>query len=402
MADARRLLVVSHPSVVPVNQSVYTALAARGWDLNLVVPDRWRHEYARGAFAPKALPALQDRLLPTRVALAGRPQRHFYLARPWRMLRALRPQVAFLEQEPFSVPALQWGQALAGARIPFGVQAAENLDRPLPLPARYMRGRTLARADFVAARSPAAARLVERWGMKGSVELVPHAVPDWSTQSADAHRRFTVGYAGRLVEEKGIRDLVAAVRTMKRPSRLLVIGDGPLRLWLEEQRIPRAEIVVRTTVTHEEMPGAYAEMDVLVLPSRSTPSWTEQFGRALAEALSCNVPVVGADSGEIPWVVESTGGGRVFPEGNAEALARILDDLHDDPAARAAFAETGSAAVRRMFSVRASATALETLLLRACNDERSLSAQPEKWRSGRATGVSPSAKSARYAASRTL
>jgi glycosyltransferase involved in cell wall biosynthesis len=370
MTSPRRLLVVSHPGVIPVNQSVYAALVSRGWDLTLVVPDRWRHEYGHGAFAPKALPALEHRLLPLRVLLPGRPQRHLYLARPSHLLRSLRPRVAFLEQEPFSVPALQWGRALARAGIPFGVQADENLDRPLPAAARCIRGRVLPRAGFVAARSPAAARLVKRWGMAGPVELVPHAVPEWTAPERVPHARFTVGYAGRLVEEKGIRDLVAALRAMTNPSRLLVVGDGPLRGWLEAQRIPQAEIVVQTAVKHEDMPCAYAEMDVLVLPSRSTPTWAEQFGRALAEALWCGVPVVGADSGEIPWVIGSTGGGRVFPEGDPEALARILDDLHDDPGAREAFSESGGAAVRRMFSVEASASALEALLLRAAHEAR--------------------------------
>jgi glycosyltransferase involved in cell wall biosynthesis len=59
------------------------------------------------------------------------------------------------------------------------------------------------------------------------------------------------------------------------------------------------------------MRDAYAEMDVLVLPSRTTSRWAEQFGRVLIEALWCGVLVVG--SGEIPWIVETTGGGRVFP-----------------------------------------------------------------------------------------
>ena len=42
--DARpRLLVVSHPAVVGVNQEVYRELRRRGWDVTIVVPSRWRH-----------------------------------------------------------------------------------------------------------------------------------------------------------------------------------------------------------------------------------------------------------------------------------------------------------------------------------------------------------------------
>ncbi len=54
---------------------------------------------------------------------------------------------------------------------------------------------------------------------------------------------------------------------------------------------------------------------MLALPSRTTPTWKEQFGRVIVEALWCGVPVVGSDSGEIPWLIELTGGGLTFPEG---------------------------------------------------------------------------------------
>ena len=64
------------------------------------------------------------------------------------------------------------------------------------------------------------------------------------------------------------------------------------------------------------MAAGYAQLDVLVLPSHTTPTWKEQFGRVIVEALWCGVPVVGSDSGEIPWLIELTGGGLVFPEGD--------------------------------------------------------------------------------------
>ena len=70
------------------------------------------------------------------------------------------------------------------------------------------------------------------------------------------------------------------------------------------------------------MAAGYAQLDVLVLPSHTTPTWKEQFGRVIVEALWCGVPVVGSDSGEIPWLIGLTGGGLVFPEGDSEALAR--------------------------------------------------------------------------------
>jgi glycosyltransferase involved in cell wall biosynthesis len=106
-------------------------------------------------------------------------------------------------------------------------------------------------------------------------------------------------------------------------------------------------------------------MDVLVLPSRTTPTWVEQFGRVLVEAMWFGVPVVGSDSGEIPWVIESTGGGIVFPEGYATELAAILKMLREDDGRRRALGDAGQRAARSRFSVAASASALESLLMSA-------------------------------------
>src|SRR5262249_28445090 len=154
-------------------------------------------------------------------------------------LRRWRPDVLFIEQEPFAISAFQWAQAAHRLRIPFGVQAAENLDGTLPWPARAIRSFVLPHAAFVAARSPAAAELVGRWGYAGQVGLVPHAVPEWTTPERRARDDvFIVGFAGRLTEAKGLWDLVRAVRRLPGPVRLLLVGDGELRPDLARCTLP--------------------------------------------------------------------------------------------------------------------------------------------------------------------
>jgi len=80
-----------------------------------------------------------------------------------------------------------------------------------------------------------------------------------------------------------------------------------------------------------------------VLPSRTLPNWAEQFGRVLIEAMACAVPVIGSTSGEIPHVIG--GGGLIFPEGDAAALARCLQRLADSPDQRAALGVVGQGPV---------------------------------------------------------
>ena len=110
------------------------------------------------------------------------------------------------------------------------------------------------------------------------------------------------------------------------------------------------------------MPTAYAGLDVLVLPSRTTETWTEQFGRVLVEALWCGVPVVGSDSGEIPWVINETGGGVVFPEGDVAALATQLSRFRQDPQFGRRLGAAGRIAVERRFGVGAVAKLMDARL----------------------------------------
>ncbi len=417
----RRLLVVSHPAVVDVNQEVYRELARRGWDLTVVLPSRWRHEYAHTDVTPRALPGLEDSLRPTPVAFPGRPQRHFYLTSCRSICARSRPHVAFVEAEPYSLSAAQWSRAFRRLGIPFGVQCYENIDRPLPMPVRRLRSRVLREAAFVAARSDSAARLARAWGARGEVDLAPPAVPAWDTvavpdrdrapglaarplgerppaerplperplagrplaerpladptehpqaehslpEHPQAERPFTVGYAGRLIESKGLIDLLAAVRQLDAPVELVLIGNGELRAQLDGQPIPGSRVRVLDTLTHDQMARGYAQLDVLVLPSHTTPTWKEQFGRVIVEALWCGVPVVGSDSGEIPWLIGLTGGGLVFPEGDRDALAAALGRLREAPELRRELAASGRAAVEERFSVPAATDSLERLLVRA-------------------------------------
>jgi glycosyltransferase involved in cell wall biosynthesis len=354
--------VISHPAVVSVNQEVYRELDRRGWNVEIVVPDRWRHPYSSGDVKPQALPGLDAALLPTRVAFPGQPQRHLYLVRPGAVIARTRPDVAFIEAEPYALVATQWGRAFARRRIPFGVQAYENIDRPLPAPVRWLRSRVLARAAFVAARSDTAGRLARSWGARGAVGLAPPAVPGWDEVAERPRRTFTVGFAGRLVESKGLMDLLAAARTLSEPIELLFIGDGELKERLAGQPVPGSRARVLDDLRHEQMPEAYRRLDVLVLPSRTTATWKEQFGRVIVEALWCGVPVVGSDSGEIPWLIGLTEGGLVFPEGDRAALAERLQRLRVSPELRRNLAASGRSAVERLFSVPAATDSLERLL----------------------------------------
>jgi glycosyltransferase involved in cell wall biosynthesis len=147
-----------------------------------------------------------------------------------------------------------------------------------------------------------------------------------------ANESFMLGYVGRFVPEKGIDDLISALAMLPEHYRLTLVGAGSDEHRLR-QHAQTAGVADRiswcTPIATTDMPAMMRSFDLLVLPSRTTANWKEQFGRVLIEAMACGVPPVGSDSGEIPHVIGN--GGRTFPEGDAAALARCVSDICSQP-----------------------------------------------------------------------
>jgi glycosyltransferase involved in cell wall biosynthesis len=159
---------------------------------------------------------------------------------------------------------------------------------------------------------------------------------------------FTVGYAGRLVPEKGVLDLADAVDRLGSGVQLAILGAGSMESELRARRDRGSPIVLLPPVPRHEIAPFYQSLDVFVLPSRTTPTWKEQFGMVAAEAMACGLPVVGSSSGAIPDVLG--GSGAIFPEGDVGALGSTLARLRNDPALRANLGRAAGNRSRRFFS----------------------------------------------------
>jgi glycosyltransferase involved in cell wall biosynthesis len=80
---------------------------------------------------------------------------------------------------------------------------------------------------------------------------------------------------------------------------------------------------------HGEIADAMCASDVVVLPSKPTKKWVEQFGRVVPEAMSCGNVAVVSDSGAPKELIGPSG--LVFRAGDADHLAAILRQLIFDP-----------------------------------------------------------------------
>jgi glycosyltransferase involved in cell wall biosynthesis len=142
-------------------------------------------------------------------------------------------------------------------------------------------------------------------------------------------------YAGRLLELKGVQDLLDAFARLRRERpeqdlRLLVLGDGEYGEALARKAAELelgGSVEFRRAVPIEQMATYMSAADAFVLPSRA--EWNEQFGRVNAEAMLVGTTIIGSTSGEIPVVIQD--GGFVFTAGDVDDLARTMATVLDDP-----------------------------------------------------------------------
>jgi glycogen(starch) synthase len=165
--------------------------------------------------------------------------------------------------------------------------------------------------------------------------------PHWRTtpeQVAAARARWApdgplVAFTGRLVYEKGVQHLLAAVPRMRRrhPAlRVVLAGTGPEEPALREQaralRLGRA-VEFAGFVPDADLPGLVAAADCAVVPSVYEP-----FGLVALEAAAAGTPAVVSDVGGLREFVDDGRTGLRFPAGDATALADAVDRLLGDEA----------------------------------------------------------------------
>lgn len=387
-------------------------------DLVVLVPPSWREPMVGEIRLERRFTqGYRMEVLP--IVANGQHHLYFYLG-----LRSVldreRPDVLHIDEESFNLAtflALRQGRAL-GIRCCFFNWA--NIERPYPPPFCWFERYAFHHAAYGIAGNHDAAIILRRRGYMGPLAILPQfgvdpelfppkerglrahpasttngdeppgllqrfknllaqpAPPDApSPSSPRAMEGFMVGYVGRLLERKGVLDLVEAVAGLPDQVRLLLVGDGDLRPHLE-RHIRNLGIEHRVelhpAVSSTEVPAVLHRLDALVLPSRTTRAWKEQFGRILIEAMSCSVPVVGSSSGEIPNVVGDAG--IIVPEGNVDALRAALARLRSDPALCNELGRRGRARVLACYTQAALARSYSTIYREMVEEKKSRDSWP--------------------------
>jgi glycosyltransferase involved in cell wall biosynthesis len=347
-----RLLVVGHSYVTPFAQAKYVAMKAlcRNLDLRLLVPQIVRHVFAE--YRPTLAAGLAAEDLVIAHSFGGRSNMTYALdpVKFATLVLDFKPTHVHIEEDPHSVVGFE-ATLLARMLCPRAVLSYflwDNLNHSPSFPLSAIKGALtrfgLSRARLVVCGNRDGQRLLAAKGYHGASEVIPQIGLDVLRPANRRHNRTTwstggmptIGFFGRLVEEKGVLDLLNALKgLMNHQWHLIVAGDGPLRREIESEWQPQFgdRLTLSGPISHADVQASLSSIDVFVLPSYSIPAWKEQFGITLVQAMFAGCACVGSTCGAIPEVLD--GRGLVFPERDVPALSAALRRLLDAPAERA-------------------------------------------------------------------
>lgn len=332
----------------PHTRKLFDHVAAGGVEVLLAMPRRIVHPFAPNDVPETPWPTPGVRLERLDTWISHENGTHILMKGIPRLIREFRPDVIHCVMEPWALTCFQVLATIAEMepRPKFGVQPCETKPEQGGFFARAARQRlyryAIGRCDFFVGWSTLAVRAARRLGLDGQMTAVAPAVAvDMEAFRPPArsehvlrrrmlgihdHDSLAVGYVGRFVPEKGLSDLLEAAdklaSTRQPPIVLALMGSGPMEDTLRQAALTRPWMGIHAPQPLSGVVDFLHGLDCLVLPSRPTQYWEEQFGLVLSEALASGIHVVGSTSGSIPEVL--SGHGLVFQAGSADHLARCL------------------------------------------------------------------------------
>jgi glycosyltransferase involved in cell wall biosynthesis len=314
-------------------------LLADRYDVRVLVTGSNRFELGSLALPVSRVAALRDRLPRGRVGdLAALAAGDRYLG-----LEEALAEADLVHAAELGVP-YSHGPALLKERLGFRFVLTVWETIPFGDAYRRFRGRrqrreTIPHVDlFLAATERAGRGLVLEGAPAERIVVSPPGIDTGRFAATAPPTSHLVLSVGRLVWAKGHQDLLRALAWLRRDgldARAEIVGAGP-----EEQKLQahardlgvESSVVWRRSVAYDEMPEVFARASCFVLASLPMPMWEEQFGMVLAEAAAAGLPIVAADSGAIPEVVQ--GEATLYPAGDWRLLADALRPILEQPPER--------------------------------------------------------------------
>lgn len=177
-------------------------------------------------------------------------------------------------------------------------------------------------------------------------------------------KQFIVGYAGRITENKGIYELLEAIKILHSDNsdiRLRICGDG-IHDDIQELHHYIMQYDMKEYVEYigfqQDMNRFYRSIDCLVAPSKVR----EAFGLVLCEAMYCKVPIIASTSGAQGEIIENGVSGILIDEVNSEVIAKSIQTLMQDDVIRVSMVDQGYKRVESTFTISKMVDSIVTIV----------------------------------------
>ena len=196
--------------------------------------------------------------------------------------------------------------------------------------------RMLRHADFITVNSTFMKNEVEKIIPDKNIEIIPMGagigdISEKGTIKKEQSAKTTILFVGRLIEVKGVKHLIDAVKMLDSDKfELHIAGDGPEREKLEKSASPN--VIFHGYQTGKNLEELYRKADIFVLPSIvDDAGYTEGLGTVLLEAANFSVPSIGSNIGGIPDIIIDRKTGLLVPQKDPASLAEAVKTLAGDP-----------------------------------------------------------------------
>lgn len=343
------LLIVSTACFTAINRNIYKLFARKGYIVAIIVP----RELEFNGVKKTAEPPAEDDPSIIYLNLHGNNSRINYFEKINEVFDQYKPKRILLDNEPVSCMAIRIGKwckkntsvLYCFTYENFSLHITETYKRvgfkglPLLFAKRIflLLSRNLVKGLFTINNEGTEIYKSESFRNVVKVPLgFDPAIFRIDNEARDKIRElhsinyFAIAYFGRVSHEKGVHILVAALSHLLQYDWVFVIDEfsvykneynTTIHKLLEETGV--LSRVVFVNPTHREIAGYMNAVDLVVIPSISTPKWIEQYGRVAPESMACGKTVIASDTGALSMLLN--GHGIIFEEGNVDGLSSILE-----------------------------------------------------------------------------
>lgn len=137
--------------------------------------------------------------------------------------------------------------------------------------------------------------------------------------------KFVVSFFGRLIEEKGVKVVIEAIKLSDKRITFAMYGEGPLINYVKKAEQEYSNLTYMGVIPPSLLPLHYSAADIVLMPTLNE----EGFGRVAAGALFCGTPVIASNRGALPTIVNDAVGRIIEP--TPQEIAKAVNFYFNNP-----------------------------------------------------------------------